>query len=416
MEKFLINLFSIGSVGGALMRSGPNGSITILNKEYIRDIEISTNFGINVFPLNPGMSATFPWLSQVADSYEEYRIKGLAFTFKSTSTPFVQSQKSMSFGTIIMATQYNVNNPNFNNKRDMENYIGATSGSPLQGQMHVVRLGDDPLRTLYVRQGTPLEKNYDLKFYDCGKFELATIGMNIDTNEPNASLACGELWVSYEIELLKPRLRSSVSRVDHWAGSYRITGAWSNPYPMGARGYNAGYVPSVGTSRLGTTVGVGNWDSGGTQSQVIDFNQGHANRFFRIDYLVHLKGPGSSLTTNADLTKKLVLEWNCPTTLGTLVQGLFWKAGTPTIVANAPLHNGDAGDAGNGTSFTSTVFLKTNGMSSARTNQAEALSFRWSIPDATHATVRTVAEMAADDDIFFDLIISEMNEADFANY
>lgn len=401
-------------MGGALMRSGPNGSITILNKEYIRDLEITETFGINVFPLNPGMSSTFPWLSQVADSYEEYRIKNLVFTFKSTSTPFVSDQKTMSFGTIIMATQYNVNNPSFNNKRDMENYIGATSGSPLQGQMHIVRLGDDPLRTLYIRQGTPTERNYDLKFYDCGKFEIATVGMNLGgaADASNPSLTCGEIWVSYEIELLKPRLRTSVSRVDHYTGSYRKTGAWSSGNPMGDRGYDQGMVPtqtegSLGTWRLGTSVGTGEWVvGGGLPSQMLKFNQGHANRFFKIEFYAQIKGPGAN-TLSEDNTKPMVLEWSCPNTLGTAVQGVLWNIGDEPVFG-APKF---LAIANGGRSLYSTVFLKTNGMTGLG-GIGENLKFRFVPTSATIGAARTT--LAVDEDICFDLVVTEVNQTDFA--
>ncbi|QMW68972.1 capsid protein [Crucivirus-501] len=197
------------------MRSMSNGNIIIVNREYIRDIGGDTAFTNDPYAINPGSARTFPWLSQIADSYEEYRIRGIVFQFKSTSSPYTINQKSPSIGTVIMAAQYNVNNPIFTNKRDMENYIGAQSASVLQDQLFSIKPDTDPLKVLYIRQGIPTEQNYDLRMYDFARFELATIGVNVDPAF-TVSNQVGELWVSYEIELIKPRLRDTTGLMDHY--------------------------------------------------------------------------------------------------------------------------------------------------------------------------------------------------------
>lgn len=294
----------------------------------------------------------------------------------------------------------------------MENYIGATSGSPLQGQMHIVRLGDDPLKTLYIRQGTPIEKNYDLKFYDCGKFEIATIGMNVVVDEP---LNCGEIWVSYEIELLKPRLRASVSKVDHYTGSFWKTGAWSQQFPMGDRGYSVDMIPtstegSLGTWRLGTRIGVGAW-SPGIPCQTLVFNQGLANRFFRIEYMVQMKGPGQTLCAVDD--KVLNIEFTCPDTLGTIEQGVNFNAGSfPLFKAVENIGIGSTHNTG--ATYYASIFIKTNGMTSNNSvDGAESLKFRFSTPEtATYAGPKT--DPAVNVDYCWDLIVTELNQADFA--
>lgn len=57
----------------------------------------------------------------------------------------------------------------------------------------------NPLGELWVRSG-PVPNNADQRLYDLGLFQIATSGQQT----PGGQL--GELWVSYEIELLKPRI------------------------------------------------------------------------------------------------------------------------------------------------------------------------------------------------------------------
>ena len=63
-------------------------SIEIANTEYIGDIlPTSSSFQTQYFlSINPGLPATFPWLANIAQFYEEYEFSQLIFTFKSMVT------------------------------------------------------------------------------------------------------------------------------------------------------------------------------------------------------------------------------------------------------------------------------------------------------------------------------------------
>jgi len=50
----------------------------------------------------------------------------------------------------------------------------------------------------------------DLRLYDFGNFSIATVGMQ------GTSTNVGELWVTYDITLLKPRLGNVTDLVDHY--------------------------------------------------------------------------------------------------------------------------------------------------------------------------------------------------------
>lgn len=359
-------------MSGPMMRSLPNGSIVILHKEYIRDMSTSETFTSNSFTLNPGLESTFPWLSQIADAYEEYRLRAVAFQFKSTSTPFVANQKTMSFGTIMMATQYNVLNPPFTNKRDLENYVGAQSGSPLQPLVHVVNISEDPLATLYVRTTGITTKNYDPRMYDYGRFEFATTGMTGDT--ATAASTCGELWVSYEVELIKPRFRINGSKTDHYT---LFTGPTGNitgnavGFPFGNALINNSTPNITGTNYTNGNFGIGtqiNLPGTATASSSICFQgDSMANKLYCIEVLMQSQTPGSPLTNDA--TKFQTLTFTLPGSspsgvnyLGSFRRSLFYRANStaaslyesPETVTGTITNSGEACYA--------RVYLQTNAL------------------------------------------------------
>lgn len=285
------------------MRSLPNGSITVLHKEYIQDIPQTNSFTSNPFTINPGLPNTFPWLSQIASAYEEYRIRGCVFTFKSTTTPYNQAQQSLGLGTVMMAAQYNVNNPLFQNKRDLENYIGSQSGSPLQSQQFVLQ-PTGPLKTLYTRTARPNDPNYDPRMYDFARFEIATTGMtNPSAADRNENI--GELWVTYEIDLIKPRFRNNATPTDHYMLSNNpatgnITGITTTSTPFGTSSINA-TTPVISATNwtngqfgLGTNIIYDAAAPAGTETRMY-FPDSLANKLLQITIMIRNIDPTQPL-------------------------------------------------------------------------------------------------------------------------
>lgn len=196
----------VTSAGASVPSFSKNESTTITHREYIRDIISGSGspsvFTIDSLPINPGDSTTFPWLSMIAANYEEYELMGLVFQFKSTSGESVASSNT-TLGTVIMATQYDPTKANFESKQEMENYFFSQSTKPSQHCMHAVELkkSQSPVKQLYVRTGKAIS---DPRWTDFGKFFIATQG--IQTSGVNL----GELWVTYKVKLLKPRLPQTV--------------------------------------------------------------------------------------------------------------------------------------------------------------------------------------------------------------
>lgn len=189
--------------GPPLFGSGAQG-MRVRHREFIRDFYGTAGFEGFTLALNPGLSATFPWLSQIARNFELYQFHGLIFEFKTTSATAVSSTNT-ALGTVVMATQYNSQKDDFASKMEMEAYEFCTSTVPCHSMIHPVECKPiyNSLARYYVRT-SPVQELFNILQYDLGKMQIASQGMQ-------AQSTIGELWVSYDVELLKPRLNADTS-------------------------------------------------------------------------------------------------------------------------------------------------------------------------------------------------------------
>jgi hypothetical protein len=172
----------------------------VCHREYLGDITGTSAFTNRSYPLNPGNSKTFPWLSTIAQNYQQYKIHGIIFEFRPLITDFVTSGAP---GVVVMATNYNANAQPYDTKQEMENSEFAVSVKPTNALIHGVECakGETVLNQLYVRKGAP-PAGQDLRLYDIGTFQFAS--------QANPIQVLGELWVSYCVEFFKPILPDDV--------------------------------------------------------------------------------------------------------------------------------------------------------------------------------------------------------------
>ena len=181
----------------------------ITNREYIGDIFTSATgaFDITSYKIQPGLASTFPWLSTLAQNYEQYKIHGMIFEFKST---LGDNSGVQNVGTVIMGTEYNVSTADYANKQVMENSEFAQSAKSVASQIHGIECAsrEQPMKMLYVRTGKLPAANIsagdNLKWYDFANFQIATTGF------PAIVQNIGELWVSYQIEFFKPQIPANI--------------------------------------------------------------------------------------------------------------------------------------------------------------------------------------------------------------
>jgi len=199
---------STGAGGGTnipnMHRNGQ--SIMVSHREYVSDVIAGsqgppTTFNINgnnKLALNPGNELLFPWLSGIAQQFQEYTFKGVVFHYVSTSGESVASTNT-ALGSVMIATQYRTTAAAYTSKQQMLNEYFASDGKPSEDFCHPIECDprENPYNVQYVRFG-PVPPGEDPKTYDLGTVYVATDGF------PGASTICGELWVSYEVELRKP--------------------------------------------------------------------------------------------------------------------------------------------------------------------------------------------------------------------
>lgn len=196
----------------------------VSHREFITDVLSTTGFTLNSYPINPGMAVTFPWLATVASCYEQYKLWGLIFEYKATSAVALNSTNT-ALGTVIMATEYDVSKPTFTDKRSMENYVYCTSCPPSVSALHPIECAPNAnvLADLYTRSG--VETGSDLRFSDLGNFQIATVGMQ------QGGVIIGELWCTFDVELIKPRLPVGISAVPVMHYVYDSTSFHPNGIP-----------------------------------------------------------------------------------------------------------------------------------------------------------------------------------------
>jgi len=222
----------------------------ITHREFVQDIVIPAvpaTFTNVPFTINAANSALFPWLAAIAANYQQYKFNGLVFEFKTLSSDITAGG---ALGAVILATNYDVNDVAFPSKVIMENSEYAVSAKPSLSQLHAIEC--DPKETahpiLYCRDSTrDLTTVSDNRLYDHGKFQLATSGL------PGvAGAVLGELWVTYDVTLMKPEVASA------FVGSTKITGGGvvSNASTFGTVPVLAGsLVTAVGNTVTFLTAG-----------------------------------------------------------------------------------------------------------------------------------------------------------------
>lgn len=199
--------------------------VRITHREYVRDISTSVLFTNQSFTLNPGLSETFPWLSAIAQNFEEYEWKGVVVELKSISSDAIASSTNLAMGTIIMCAEYNVTQPAYINKAQMENSFFATSGKPSENLIMGIECdpAQNPLAVHYVRTGA-VPSGQDPRLYDVCNVQVATVGSQ-------AAYTVSEMWISYDVILRKPQLDSGLAFSA--ASAHIVTTTPSAASPMG---------------------------------------------------------------------------------------------------------------------------------------------------------------------------------------
>jgi len=175
---------------------------TIVEDEYIADVNGTVGFTALQYPINPGQGGTFPWLSKEALLWEKYRFKALEFYYKPQVSAFATNGQS---GKVMLSCDYDASDAPPTSKQMVEDTHPHQDAMPYEE----VRLMLEPKEMYnssdakYVRPGG-LPGSTDIKTYDCGNVYVSTDG-NANTT------VIGELRVRYAVDFDVPILETSAS-------------------------------------------------------------------------------------------------------------------------------------------------------------------------------------------------------------
>lgn len=195
-------------------------SMTVSHREYVADIQGTSTFVNNTFLINPGNAVLFPWLSQMAQNFDEYEFNQLIFGYKSVTADSTVS--STQIGSIIMACNYNATAAAFTAKVPMMEYESAISDRVTTNMTFGIECDDskNALKgSMFVTPSLSAPAGEDPKTYFMGLMQIA-VNQCLNTGE------IGELWVEYTVTLRKRKLFTALYK--NVPQVYVESGAYNN--------------------------------------------------------------------------------------------------------------------------------------------------------------------------------------------
>lgn len=172
------------------------GVVRISHKEYFGDITsgaVANVFEIAAYPMNPGISTLFPWLSQIAMRFDKYRFVSLRVLYEPRTS-------TTTSGVIHMAFDQDANDMPPDDSLEALSYEDSLT-TPVWKEAALPIHLDGMYR--FTRAGLPVNKVADLKTYDLGN--LYTMNRGCPANQ-----WMGSFSIAYTIELINPQVEDDV--------------------------------------------------------------------------------------------------------------------------------------------------------------------------------------------------------------
>lgn len=202
-------------------------TIIVRHKEYVGELRGKQTFTNQFrYPINPGVATTFPWLHTVAAQYSEYRVKGMVFHYVPTSGMSVASSNT-ALGSVMFQTSYRATEDAPVSKIEMMNEYWASEGRPCDEFCHPIECDpkENPFNVQYIRTGD-LPSTENQLMYDLATTTVAVTGMQDNDR------VLGDIWLSYEIELKKPKLTGVTNEASRAIAQIANTGV-AQATPLG---------------------------------------------------------------------------------------------------------------------------------------------------------------------------------------
>jgi hypothetical protein len=169
----------------------------VIHREFLGNVVGQTAFTIaNTFALNPGLPASFPWLSNIAQNWETYHFSKLRFCY-------YNKVGSATAGSVILSPDYDAADAAPASELIVTTYEDTQEDAAWKEIMCVLRPNAmHPMGPKkFIRTGA-LAVNQDIKTYDVGNFFVCVVDFAGPT-------PCGKLWVEYDVTFFTPQLSPS---------------------------------------------------------------------------------------------------------------------------------------------------------------------------------------------------------------
>lgn len=167
--------------------------VRIIHREQIGSVTGSVLFTVaNTFPLNPGLSASFPWLASQAQGWERYRFNRLRFCYYTRTGSNIP-------GSVILAPDYDATDVQPASEQIASSYKDTEEDAPWKDieceltPSAMNSLGPDK----FIRSGA-ITANQNIANFDSGNLFLCTVD--------GTAVSWGKLWVEYDVTLRTPQL------------------------------------------------------------------------------------------------------------------------------------------------------------------------------------------------------------------
>jgi len=171
-------------------------------EEFVGPVIASRNFQVTPYAVNPGITTTFPWLSSMAHSFQQYELIGCMFQYRSLMSEATSATGAM--GDVAFASDYNANDAAPLNLVAALNSDYSCSYKGSEHGLHPVecapRMTAEEIK--YVRSGGVDGASADLRWSDQCTTYVCTQGFPQEA----VGLEIGQLWVSYRVRFLKPTM------------------------------------------------------------------------------------------------------------------------------------------------------------------------------------------------------------------
>lgn len=176
----------------------------IQHREFVAPImtpAAGTTFATQSYNLNPGLSRTFPWLSQVAPSFQAYQLNGCVFQYESTSSDYATGT---ALGDVTISSQYDMNRSPFDTDQEVKDSAYSTHAKPSVSFLHPIECAKKMTLTQkhMIRVDTDPIAERDELLYDWCRVQVSTTGVTT----PATPVKLGNLYVVYDVTLEQPNI------------------------------------------------------------------------------------------------------------------------------------------------------------------------------------------------------------------